>query len=346
MTNLSQPALSICTPTYNRAALLRELLERIVEEVQGDLANRIEVVVSDNASSDDTPAVVESYRKNLPHLTVVRHAENLGFDRNMLAAVASASGRYCWLMGDDDLPQPGSIARVLAVLNDYPNLCGITIDRVGRSFDLKTELPEDPLGHVPETVVLYGPDEVFQLFAYYLGFISAQVVHRDTWMEVVQSGRVDEFCNAYVHVYMIGAMLQRRAPWLVLRERLVVWRADNDSALSQGYYRRTEIDVVGFEQISRSLFGVGSATYKIIRDKMAIGPFRYGITKTRLANAWVPEAQKTRKLALKYYSRSPKFWLVTAPFVFAPAGVDSLLRLGQRVVHRRRARRLGLFSKQ
>ena len=344
MTNPAQPALSICTPTYNRSGLLAELLDRIGEEVPGALANRIEIVISDNASSDDTPAVVERYRKHLPNLTVVRHAENLGFDRNMLAAVASASGRYCWLMGDDDLPLPGSIARVLAVLDEYPDLCGMTIDRVGRSFDLKRELPEDPLGHVPETILLEGADEVFQRIAYYLGFISAQVVHRDTWMEVVRSCPVDEFCNAYVHIYMIGAMLQRRSPWLVLRERLVIWRADNDSALSQGYYRRTEIDVVGYEQIARGLFGTDSATYKVMRDMMATGPLRYGVIKARLAKAWGPDARKTRKLALKYYAWSPKFWLVAAPFVFAPAGIDPLLRLGQRIVHRRRARRLGLIS--
>lgn len=340
----ARPTLTICTPTYNRSALLGELLERITQEVPEALAHRIEVVVSDNASTDDTPAMLERYHARLPRLRVVRLPENLGFDRNILSAVASASGRYCWLMGDDDLPLPGSIARVLAVLDEHPDLCGMTIDRVGRSFDLQRELPEDPLGHIPETVLLHGADEVFQSLAYYLGFISAQVVHRDTWMEVVRSCPVDEFCNAYVHIYMMGAMLQRRAPWLVLRERLVVWRADNDSALSQGYYRRTEIDVVGYEQIARGLFGPDSATYKIMRDVIATGPLRYGVTKARLANAWTLDARKTRQLALRYYSRSLKFWLFTAPFVFAPAGIDPLLRFGQRIVHRRRARRLGLIS--
>ena len=344
MTEPVQPILSICTPTYNRSALLEQLLERIAEDLPDALADKVEIVISDNASDDGTPAMIERYRTRLRRLNVVRHAENMGFDRNMLAAVAGASGRYCWLMGDDDLPLPGAIARILDIVSANPKLCGMTIDRVGSSFDLTTELPEDPLGHVPNTILLHGAEEVFQSIAYYLGFISAQVVHRETWMEVVRSCPVDEYCNAYVHIYMIGACLQRRAPWLVLRERLVLWRADNDSALGQGYYRRMEIDVVGYEQIARGLFGADSPTYRILRDMIAAGPFRYGITKARMAKSWASDAGRTRKLALRYYSRSLKFWLVTAPFVFAPSAIDPLLRVGRQMVRRRRARRLGLTA--
>lgn len=341
MSELHQPALSITIPTYNRSALLRQLMNRIVAEVPPARAGDVEVVISDNASTDDTAAMVEEYRQSLPRLVLVRQVENLGYDRNMLAAVAAASGDYCWLMGDDDLPEPGAIERILTILDEQGDLCGITLDRVGRSFDLSRPLPEDPLGHIPETVELHGAAQVFEATAYYLGFISAQVLHRRTWMEVVETTPIDAFCNAYVHVYVIGAMLQRRPRWLILRERLVLWRGDNDSALAQGYYKRLEIDVVGFEQITRALFGPESSTYRHVRDMMARGPFRYGITKSRLAGAWPSDARPTRALALRYYASSLPFWLITAPFVFAPNGISPLLRLGQRIVHRRRARRVG-----
>lgn len=339
------PFLSICIPTYKRGPMLEALLERIASELTEDLAGIVEVVVTDNASPDDTPAIVERYRLRIARFTYVRHAENLGPDRNFLASVAAASGEYCWLMGDDDMPEPGSLARILVVLRERTGLCGLSMDRFACSFDLKTRLPEDVFSDFAGTTLLHGAEEVYGRMVHYIAFLSAQVVRRATWQQVVRECPVQDFYNSYVHLYVIAQMLRRNPDWLVLKERLVTWRADNDSFMSAGRYRRIEIDVLGFEQVASACFGKGSPTYRAIRDKIATKNLRMMITSSRIEGSWSVETRRrTLKLALTHYACSPKFWIVTAPFLFAPSSVLPLLRQAQRIVHDRRARRIGAAS--
>ena len=339
------PELTICIPSYNRAALLGELLERIATELKDGLSDRVEVVVSDNASPDHTQAIAESYREHIQRFIYVRQTENIGPDRNFLASVAAASGKYCWLMGDDDMPEPGGIARVLQVIREHSDLAGLSVDRYARSFDLKTRRPEDIFPNFSETTILDGPDAVFSQITEYLGYLSGQIVNRQLWSDISRNHPVGDFLNAYVHIYVFAEMLKRNPKWLVLKERLVTWRADNDSFMGSGRYRRMEIDVVGYEQIARACFGANSATYATIRDTIATQNMRMHITAARMEGSWDREMQaRTRRLAMKYYARSPRFWLVTAPFIFMPTELLPLLKYAQKKVHDRRARRIGMLN--
>lgn len=57
----NQPLVSICIPTYNNARCLRESLDAIVNETY---SNR-EIIVSDNASTDDTKEIADEYVKKV-----------------------------------------------------------------------------------------------------------------------------------------------------------------------------------------------------------------------------------------------------------------------------------------
>ncbi len=343
MTVIAPPLLSICIPSYNRAALLGELLDRVASNLAGDLADVVEVVVSDNASPDETEMVAARHAPLIKRFVYIRQQENIGSDRNFLACVAAASGTFCWLMGDDDLPEPGGIARVVQVIRDRPGIAGLSVDRFARSFDLQTRRSEDALSGFEETTLLHGAEEVFTRLTEYIAYMSAQVFDRRLWMDVAGSAPVEKFLNAYIHMYMFANMLKRNPQWLVLKERLVTWRADNDSFMASGRYRRLEIDVVGFEEIARACFGKGSVAYAKIRDTVASQNLRMHITAARLEGSWNKEMQaRTRKLAMRYYAQSARFWIVTAPFLLMPAQLSPVLRLAQRFVHARRARRIGI----
>jgi glycosyltransferase involved in cell wall biosynthesis len=111
--------LTIGIPTYNRAPKLERLLRLLESEiVEGGLADRVKVFVSDNASTDDTPAVLArvaaSTRLSLAYQT---RPENVGFDRNVRCVYMSADTDYVWLFADDDIPLPGSVRRLLEALD-------------------------------------------------------------------------------------------------------------------------------------------------------------------------------------------------------------------------------------
>jgi glycosyltransferase involved in cell wall biosynthesis len=85
--------LSIAIPTYNGAETIRETLDSIVSQLE----DGVEIVVSDNASTDDTAEIVREYQASYPVIRYFCNDENLGADRNFDLAVRRAQGEYAWL---------------------------------------------------------------------------------------------------------------------------------------------------------------------------------------------------------------------------------------------------------
>jgi glycosyltransferase involved in cell wall biosynthesis len=113
------PDLSICIPTWNRAKLLGPLLEHLL--FVESLPFTVEIVVYDNASSDDTADVVRSYQDRLP-IRFYTQPVNLGVVRNTSAAFRSAKGSYTLYLADDDRLIPEALVRHMALLMGRPEL--------------------------------------------------------------------------------------------------------------------------------------------------------------------------------------------------------------------------------
>lgn len=114
-----QPLLSICIPTFNRAKFLEGSLKSFEEQFRDVNKSEIELYVSDNCSEDYTPKVVQSaIQRGLP-ITYNRNEQNLGPDRNFLHCMQWASGKYIWLLGDDDLLKPGIVKYILDQLRNH-----------------------------------------------------------------------------------------------------------------------------------------------------------------------------------------------------------------------------------
>jgi len=127
--------LTIGIPTRNRAGFLRDLLEAIAKQSHHPFVAEcgVEVLVSDNASSDDTPVLLASFNERLPILRSWRNAENLGARGNYHKLVEQARGDFLWIIGDDDLLLEGGLAHTLGTLRDDPGL-GLLVH-----FDAKYE---------------------------------------------------------------------------------------------------------------------------------------------------------------------------------------------------------------
>ena len=70
------PAVSVCIPTYNYARFLGSAIESVIAQTFEDF----ELIVSDNASTDDTQAVIASYDD--PRIRAYRNDHNLGLFGN------------------------------------------------------------------------------------------------------------------------------------------------------------------------------------------------------------------------------------------------------------------------
>jgi len=109
---------SVRNPTYSR----RHNLLQTKGAVSDHLFEETERVVSDNNFADGTADAVRAVIAANPEapIRLITHAENVGFDRNPLAVVASSRGEYCWPLGADVVPRPGSLSRLVAEVQRCP----------------------------------------------------------------------------------------------------------------------------------------------------------------------------------------------------------------------------------
>lgn len=169
------PLLAITIPTYNRGELLGILLDSIARDFPVWPAD-LEVVVLDNASTDDTRAQVQRRIDGGMPVRLISNATNIGMDGNLSACFDATTAKYLWQIGDDEVLHGGAGRYVLEFCrhNDFGLL---HIECVGFA---KGRQPEQFARAIPETVHVRAVDssEMFRRANIYLTFISSNVINR------------------------------------------------------------------------------------------------------------------------------------------------------------------------
>jgi glycosyltransferase involved in cell wall biosynthesis len=110
------PLLTIAIPTFNRSLYLERTLSQLQKELAKYGIDSIEVIVSDNASKDNTEQVVTSLiQQGLP-VKYVKNSDNIGSDANIAQAFNLATGQYVLILGDDDLFVDGALKKAIDIL--------------------------------------------------------------------------------------------------------------------------------------------------------------------------------------------------------------------------------------
>lgn len=116
-------AVTIGIPTHNRA----DLLERALRSVLAQSWQDFEVIVSDDASSDDTPQRMSQF--NDPRIIYLRSEQNQGIARNTNICLQHATGELLLMLNDDDELEPEAVEKLSRPFREPVN--GIAPERVG-----------------------------------------------------------------------------------------------------------------------------------------------------------------------------------------------------------------------
>ncbi len=117
-----RPLLSICVPSYKKAEWLKASLSITLEQVS-EFDELAEVVVSDDASGDNSVAVLEELKQSYPTcLHYYTQKENLKNNKNYLFTIEKATGAFIWLLGNDDFIRPGAVKKVLEVIQVHKEI--------------------------------------------------------------------------------------------------------------------------------------------------------------------------------------------------------------------------------
>lgn len=145
---------SICIPTFNSAKFLRAMLDSIVEQTY----TNIEVIISDNASSDNTIAIAQEYC-NKYAWELYQNEVNIGAGANFNKLIELASGDYIAIYHADDVYQPTIVEESIELFTRHNSIglvstLGYEINendeitseyRLSKTFDKKDEYKFDDI---------------------------------------------------------------------------------------------------------------------------------------------------------------------------------------------------------
>lgn len=174
-----QPQVSIGLPVYNGERYLAEAIEAILAQTFTDF----ELILSDNASTDQTQAICQRYVAQDRRVHYIRNSVNVGAAENHNQVFRSANGRYFKWAGHDDHYAPEYLARCVAVLDREPSavLCypkTLIMDGDGQvlyAYEDKFHL-DSPVPHERFRYVLRHPKE--EMLNAALGLTRTSVLQR------------------------------------------------------------------------------------------------------------------------------------------------------------------------
>ena len=117
--DFNNPLVSILVYNYNYGRYLEECLESIVSQTY----TNIEILFSDNASTDDSWVVALAFVKKHPgRMTITRNSRNLGPYGNYRNCELNVRGAYCISLGSDDVLMPEYIERCVQTFKENPDI--------------------------------------------------------------------------------------------------------------------------------------------------------------------------------------------------------------------------------
>lgn len=216
----SKPLLTIAIPTYNRARYLKELLSLLFDQLMDQ--PRVELIISDNASPDETPALLEEFRQRGLQFLYIRNEINIGADGNILQCFEEAHGKYVWIVGDDDVVVSGGIALILSHIraDDYDliHLNSFPLEQIYKPY------PGRSKHHV--TTIANAKDYAKRVNVL-LTFISCNIVNKDTVINTTHAPFAELIETSLVQLGWTYAALNSFKRGLFIHDRLVGARVDN-----------------------------------------------------------------------------------------------------------------------
>ena len=278
--------LSIAIPTYNRAKCLDECLESIYNQKNIDF-NEIEVVISDNNSSDETKFVVDKWKDKFPIFVYKKNSTNIGPTRNIRNVLNLAQGNYIWLFGDDDIfVKDYAVAKILSITstNKY-GFIWVGVREIGES-DKKNKNEFIEVDHIK-----------------LLSMIDSGLISRCVFQKKAYSLTKKSFLETHLDQFGIILEISSQNKSLIVTNSLVGYRPDNALPIHRDIY-------LDYIEIINSFSGnYPKDAVRNFKKKMFWKLFIFN-----LAGAKIVKQNKYNEKFVKYYKDFPfimfVYWLI------------------------------------
>jgi len=318
---IAKPLLTIAIPTYNRAWCLRELLPVLAKDLEDE--PRVELIICDNASPDETPSVVQELIACGLRVRYIRNAQNIGADANILQCFELARGKYVWIFSDDDLIVPGGIAKILSY-------CEIA------EFDL-IWVSNYPFGSFHKPVAANPRRDAIEIadaVAYvkrihvFFTFISGNIINKDTVGKAGAKPFSSLVGTSLVQLGWTYTALNRFTRGLYIQEKLIAMRVNNT-----GGYRLFQVFGSTLATITKTWLNSGNLGRIIMNGTVQRFWPPILLQYKKNAKAFADEA-KPQAVLTPLFEDNVRYWAFAYPVIVLPSFPAALWVLGLRVLNR------------
>ena len=218
------PFISVGITTYKRSHRLKDLLSTL--EKQNVKSASWEIVISDNNSADETGDVVRSFLPKLPNIKYFVNKENIGGDRNLKSLFDKATGKYVWILPDDDnINGTNAIEEIICKIKACPILPTFVLLNAKSIFLDTNKVYMEKMSSIYDDIFLYNGKDILNVVSDF-DLIGAQrlIVQRD----VMPNTFVDQYPK-YVTIIAIALVACTKGPALIIGYPYSIFGAGDQS---------------------------------------------------------------------------------------------------------------------
>lgn len=321
---MNHPLLSIAIPTFNRAEKLKNQLSAIHKSIlKSKLGHAIEVVVVDNCSTDSTQDSIINFSNTQKSYTfsAFKNERNLGAVRNLGQCILRSSGRFVWLLSDDDNLHDDAIEYIYESLSNNKEIgfCFVNyfvapiIEKAAININNKDSLTKNISEYIASTMFSES-------------MMSACIFRKSLLSEETLN---DMKPGPYKHMHWVLDILKSHNAWVIRTPLFTVIHPGvfesrkfaKKSEHAEDYYLEAHIDFLKYTSYIYD-FSLGlSLRMKIYRltenenlnqiiyHKITTGKLGYNFASLKLAFP----------IMLRKFYFSPFFWLIHLPLLLLPS---------------------------
>jgi len=319
--DVANKTLSICIPTFNRSHLLKEGLAYILAAAKG-YENKIEIIISDNASTDSTRDVVREFQIKYPFIRYHRNDENI-FELNYYVVAGLANGEYIWLFSDDDHMNQEAISVVIKQIKSNYNLIITNYSLWTNDF---SKIIKPKVFPFRKDMIFFDHNVLMNTFGLRLGFISCIVMKKDRFCSLPEEEYKPYREYGFPFLYSIYYAVLNQCRAYFITKPLLAQRGCHTNVDRSWWYKYfvTGSSLI-FQELQKKGYSenaIHHAKHLVLKnDVLHDISYRKGNSKS---------LEGIFRLMLPLYKRYWFFWIIITPMIFAPR---SFIWVGNKIVN-------------
>lgn len=309
-----QPLLTIAIPTFSRALYLRELLSCLFVELSNQPS--VELLISDNASTDNTAEVIGEFQNLGMTIEYLRNGENIGPDPNFRQCFEKAKGKFVWILGDDDLLVPGAVAKIVFLLKKG-DFSLVFVSPYHFRKDYLAERTTDRFGRLAQ--VLPSGLPLARKAGAMIGFLSAIIANKNLFLSIPHEPLAKYAGTNLMQIGWVCPLLAANAKTLFVWDRLVAARSGN-----AGGWGACQVFGVNFKRITDTAL---EAKIEIAEALQASTLQRWlpdVIMQIRRGDQNTLEDEDFRAILEPIYKSNWRYWTYVLPLIVLPVSAAGL----------------------